>query len=109
MKFFVDNQLPLQLARFLEAEGHHSVHAAEVGMDEARDSDVWSWACQHDYVVISKDEDFLFLAKRPGDEGKLVWIRLGNCRKAPLIDAMRKSLASIIESLQAGHRVIELA
>ena len=109
MKFFVDNQRPLQVARFLEAEGHHAVHAAEVGMDEAQDMDVWNWASQNGYVVVSKDEDFLFLAKRPRDLGRLVWIRLGNCRKAPLVEAMRKNLASIVESLEADQRIIELA
>lgn len=109
MKFFVDHQPPLQLARFLAGEGHVAVHAVEVGMDEAQDVDVWSWATQNDYVVVSKDEDFLFLAKRPRDLVKLVWIRLGNCRKAPLIEAVRRSLSSIVESLESGQRIIELA
>ena len=36
-------------------------------------------------MVVSKDEDFLGLAMRPGDSGRLLWIRTGNCRTAPLL------------------------
>lgn len=40
--------------------------------------------------MISKDEDLLFLANRPGDKGRLVWVRLGDCRlvraRPPLAD-----------------------
>ena len=29
-------------------------------------------------IEISKDEDFFILATRPGDFGRLLWLRVGN-------------------------------
>ncbi len=67
MRFLVDNQLPFQLARYLEARGHDAVHVVSVGLDEATDDAVWAWAERERRTVISKDEDLLFLAKRTSD------------------------------------------
>ena len=44
MKFLVDNQLPLALARFLIAHGSDCQHVIQLGMDEAGDVEVWNYA-----------------------------------------------------------------
>ena len=72
MRFVVDNQLSPKLSRFLQDSGHDSVHVAMVGLDTADDRTVWDWALRESRIVVSKDEDLLFLANRPGDTGRLV-------------------------------------
>ena len=108
MKFVVDNQLPLQLARFLGARGHDAVHVTEVALDEATDRTLWDWAIDSQRVVVSKDEDFLFLAKRAGDDGRLLWIRLGNCRKVTLLTVVERALDSVLAAFSSGQRIVEL-
>ncbi len=34
MKFLIDNQLPLALSRFLQAQGLESRHVMDLGLDE---------------------------------------------------------------------------
>ncbi|MFY9343834.1 MAG: DUF5615 family PIN-like protein [Planctomycetota bacterium] len=108
MKFFIDNQLPLQLARHLAASGHDAVHVLEIGMDEADDVAIWKHAAQQERVVISKDEDLFYLAKRIGDRGRLLWVRLGNCRKAALLAAFDSELPDILAAFDSGQRIVEL-
>ena len=108
MRFLVDNQLPIQLARFLLGRGHDAVHVAEVGLDEASDKEVWELATREGRVVVSKDEDFFFLAHRPEDQGALLWIRLGNCRKAALVEAFEGALDKVVAAFESGQRVVEL-
>jgi predicted nuclease of predicted toxin-antitoxin system len=109
LRFLVDNQLPLQLARCLEGLGHDAVHVVEVGTDEADDQDVWRWAIGERRTVISKDEDLFFLATRAGDAGSLLWIRMGNCRKAALIDAFDRSIDAVVAAFASGQQVVELS
>ena len=109
MRFVVDNQLPLQLARFLQAQGHEAVHVTEIGLDEATDRAVWEWAIANHRVVVSKDEDFLFLAKRAADAGQLLWIRLGNCRKNALLAAVERSIDIVLNAFAAGQRIVEVS
>jgi predicted nuclease of predicted toxin-antitoxin system len=72
MRFLIGNQLPAGLAAHLRGHGHDGAHVSEIGMDEADDAAVWDRGSRDGAVVISKDEDFIFLANRPGDQGRLV-------------------------------------
>ena len=62
----------------------------------------------HDRVIISKDEDFLHLAKRPESRLKVVWVRLGNCRTSALLSAVDKFWPTLESCLNAGERIVEL-
>ena len=108
MKFLVDNQLPLQLSRFLRERGHDSEHLLDIGLDNADDATVWFRAAADERILISKDEDFVILANRPNDAGRLVWVRLGNCRNSALIAAFDGALSAIEGCFDAGQRIVEL-
>ncbi len=108
MIFLVDNQLPPALARALLSAGLACVHVQDIGMAEASDGEIWDYANRKNCVVISKDEDFLFLAStRPG-KAQLIWIRLGNCRTPTLIAAWDKVWPRVADALATGDRVVEL-
>ena len=102
MKFIVDNQLPPSLSRSLADAGHDSVHVAMVGLDASSDETLWAWAVREDRIVVSKDEDLFFLANRGGDRGRLLWVRIGNCRRERL---MTRSRARLPRSSERSSRV----
>lgn len=77
-------------------------------MDEASDLEIWDYAAKGNWTVVSKDEDFLHLAIRPGDAGKLLWVRIGNCRKQTLLQAFERELPRIVEAFDQGVRVVEI-
>jgi predicted nuclease of predicted toxin-antitoxin system len=108
MKLLIDNQLPLQLAAFLRQSGHECVHVSDIGLDEASDLEVWSRACAEGRIVVSKDDDFIALASRAGDTGRLIWVRLGNCRNAALLEAFAKIHDRLVQVFESGQRVVEL-
>jgi predicted nuclease of predicted toxin-antitoxin system len=108
MKFLVDNQLPSSLAAHLRARGHDCTHVIDLGLDEANDIDLWNRAKSDGSVVVSKDEDFVILATRPGDSGKLAWVRLGNCRNQALKDAFDAVHDDLVRALDSGQRIVEV-
>ncbi|MGB9123090.1 MAG: DUF5615 family PIN-like protein [Candidatus Angelobacter sp.] len=108
MKFLVDNQLPASLARYLRNHGHDCQHVLDIGLASASDLEICKYADQEARVIISKDEDFLYLANRPDAETRILWIRLGNCRTATLLEAFERFWPLIEASLNAGDRIIEL-
>jgi len=59
-------------------------------------------------VVVSKDEDFLHLANLAAAGPAAVWVRLGNCRKGPLLDTFARILPEILNALQSGQKVVEI-
>lgn len=108
MKFLVDNQLPVSLARHLATHGHDARHVSELGLEEADDRRIWLWAIGEQCVVVSKDEDFFTLANQVGDRGRLIWVRLGNCRKGVLLEAISKAMPQIQAAFESGQRIVEL-
>ncbi len=104
----MDQQLPPVLARFLREQGHEAFHSRQLGLSESSDSSIWAHAARNDFVVISKDEDFLYLAHRPGDQGRLIWVRLGNCRTKTLTDRFALHLTELVAALEHGERVVEI-
>ena len=108
MKFLVDHQLPPALADFFRSHGHDAQHVRELGLKSDDDLTIWNYVTTRDFVLVSKDEDFLHLASRPKEKGGLVWVRLGNCRNKPLLQAFEAVLPQILDSFKDGGRIIEL-
>jgi predicted nuclease of predicted toxin-antitoxin system len=108
VNFLVDNQLPPALARFIQDELKCSaIHVVDVGMRDASDAEVWSYASQTQSILISKDEDFANMVLQV-PTAKLIWVRVGNCRKTFLLDLFRQMWPRILQRLDGGDRVIEL-
>jgi predicted nuclease of predicted toxin-antitoxin system len=108
VKFLVDNQLPMALARFLASRGVDCQHVLDIELGGAADAAIWDYASRNDCVVISKDEDFLYMANIPSAKARLIWVRIGNCRTKALLAAVERLWPKIEASLKAGDRVIEL-
>ena len=58
--------------------------------------------------MVSKDEDFIHLAHRPGASGCLLWVRLGNCRRQALIERFTQLWPAITQAFAEGQRIVEL-
>jgi predicted nuclease of predicted toxin-antitoxin system len=108
VKFIVDNQLPVALARWLSAKGHDAVHVLDQGMGQSDDRQIWAEAIAENRIVVSKDEDFFILATRPNDLGQLLWLRVGNCRTQHLLARLESAWPAIDAAFESGQRIVEI-
>jgi predicted nuclease of predicted toxin-antitoxin system len=108
MRFLVDNQLPPSLARWLRDRGYDAAHVFESGLHLLDDRDLWARSLSDARIIVSKDEDFLYLANQPGDAGRFLWVRLDNCRNDALLTAFDRSFDTIVAAFDSGQTVVEL-
>jgi len=109
MRFLVDAQLPPALARWLEAKGYTAAHVLDIGMGDASDLAIWHEASQGRYVIITKDEDFaLWRVAATEAVPSVIWLRIGNTRKAELLRWFESLLPDAIASLESGESLIEV-
>jgi predicted nuclease of predicted toxin-antitoxin system len=106
VRFLVDAQLPPALCDWLGARGHIAVHVTTLGLLAAADDIIAHTAEQGDYVLISKDEDFIRL-RLPNRFG-LLWLRIGNATNRALVTWLEARWAVTEHALLAGERLIEL-
>jgi predicted nuclease of predicted toxin-antitoxin system len=107
-RFLVDAQLPPGLAKHLSALGYDADHVNRIGLGAAGDRAIWAYAVAKAAVLVTKDEDFVALARHGPPGAPVVWIRIGNCTNDALWRVLGSALPEILVALEAGERVIEV-
>jgi len=95
MKLLLDQNLSPRLVRRLADLYPNSSHIMEVCLDRSLDKEVWNYARQHEYIIVTKDVDFSELSLVQGFPPKVIWIRRGNCSTHDIETILRKNLNSI--------------
>jgi predicted nuclease of predicted toxin-antitoxin system len=110
MKLLLDQNISYKLVERLGDIYPESKHVRQVGLGEADDLAVWSYARDNDFVIVSKDEDFHQRSFLSGAPPKVVWLRLGNCSTEDIEQALRRNrvlLADFAAREEEAFLVIE--
>jgi predicted nuclease of predicted toxin-antitoxin system len=108
LRFLVDAQLPPALARWIVSAGHAAEHVGDCGLMAAPDDVIRTRASQTGAVILTKDEDFA--VHRLLHEGPaIVWVRIGNTRRAELLRRIEVDFPAIVAALERGEPLVEIA
>jgi predicted nuclease of predicted toxin-antitoxin system len=81
-----------------------------LGLDRSPDLEVWTYARDHNFVIVTKDSDFNDLSVLQGFPPKVIWLRLGNCTTGDVERAMRRGHEAIVSfASDPGLGVLELS
>ena len=108
MKFLIDQNLPVRLVDVIAAFDHDVEHVKLMGLATAGDNEIWGLAASREMVVVSKDKDFLTLARRSGEGQQLVHLNQGNCSNDALYDIIRHNWTIIVSRLMQGETIVEV-
>jgi predicted nuclease of predicted toxin-antitoxin system len=108
MRFIIDAQLPLALARWLVTKGHDAEHVADRGMQAASDTTIWHYALQASAVIVTKDEDFAQRKALTDTGPTVIWIRLPSTRRRDPLAWFETVLPHIVRALERGETLIEV-
>jgi predicted nuclease of predicted toxin-antitoxin system len=72
-----------------------SSHVNLVGLASATDNEIWGYAREHGFTVISKDDDFRSLSLVNGAPPKVIWLQIGNASTAGIEAFIRSALVKI--------------
>ena len=78
MKLLLDQQLSRSLVLHLATAFPDTSHVGEHGLSTSDDDQIWAFALQNHYVIVTKDEDFQVLSFARGHPPKVIWLRTGN-------------------------------
>jgi len=99
VKLLLDENLSRRLVSDLQAEFPGSTQVALVGLGQANDRGIWEYAKLHDYVIVTKDEDFHDLQTAWGYPPKIILLAMGNSANQAVLQALTKSATQLQESL----------
>ena len=95
MKLLFDQNLSPRLPALLADIYPDSKHVIPLQLDEAEDLEIWNYAKENEFVIVSKDADFQVRSQLYGAPPKVIWIRLGNCSRAAVAKLLRSYSALI--------------
>lgn len=104
MKFLVDHNLSPTLAPRLQGRYPGSVHTMELGFDRTPDHDLWRYARENGFNILTKDTDFEQLSLLRGAPPKVVWLRIGNSTTRDVLELLERHHADIEEFGKDGER-----
>lgn len=110
IKLLFDQNLSYKLVARLEHLYPNSQHIAALGLDQASDKEVWQYAKEHHFVIVSKDSDFNEITAFYDFPPYVIWLRLGNSRIVAVEDALTKHHEKICEIIkEAKTGIIEIS
>lgn len=84
-------------------------HVAYHDLADAKDMDIWRFAQQADFAIVTKDSDFNDLSALYGAPPKVIWIRLGNCTTDQVETLLRRHAQVITRFLEhKTERLLEI-
>lgn len=109
MKFLIDAQLPRKLAKTINDAEYRAIHTLLLPKaNNTTDADINELSITEEWIVITKDSDFVdsFLLKN--EPWKLLLISTGNIRNDELIKLFLSNIQNIAVAFET-HHYIELS
>lgn len=108
MKFLVDAQLPVRLARLLQTAGYDAIHTKDLPQQNATtDAEINAISIQQSRVVVTNTDFFdSFLIRQ--EPYKLLQITTGNITNLELEALFLNNLPQLVELFEQ-HSVIEMS
>jgi predicted nuclease of predicted toxin-antitoxin system len=95
VKLLFDQNLSHRLLTALADIYPDCEHVRNVGLREAPDTEVWNYARDNDFLIVSKDSDFHQRSLLLGYPPKVIWIKLGNGSTQAVEQVLRNHLADV--------------
>jgi predicted nuclease of predicted toxin-antitoxin system len=103
MKILLDANISWKLASVLSPIFGECAHVDLIGINvPAKDMDIWNYALNKGYIIISKDTDFINLLELKGFPPKVVLLKTGNNSSQALVNLLI-SIKPMMEDLENNN------
>lgn len=80
MKLLFDQNISFRIIKILSNHFPESAQVRDLSLEGATDREIWQFAKQNSYVVVSFDADFNDFSNLYGHPPKIIWLRTGNTK-----------------------------
>ncbi|MFZ1385891.1 MAG: DUF5615 family PIN-like protein [Thiolinea sp.] len=88
MKLLLDENLSRRIIASIEPSYKGSTQIALLGMDGASDREVWQFARDNNYILVTQDSDFNDFSTLYGYPPKVIWLKCGNQPRQRIVELL---------------------
>lgn len=100
MKLLLDENLSRRLIPGLEVAYPGSSQVSLLGLSAATDHDIWKFAHQGGYAIVTQDADFHEQSLMAADPPLVIWLRCGNQPKNVILEKLLTHRSQIEQANQ---------
>ena len=95
MKLLFDQNISFRVLQLLPDSFADCCHVRSVGLNDRNDAEIWQYARQNGYTIVTFDADFFDLSTLRGFPPKIVWFRTGNMTTPEIAERIVLSYADM--------------
>ena len=95
MKLLFDENISFRLCKRLQDIYPDSTHVSFINLQQVDDSEIWQYAKEKNFIIVTQDSDFNDLSILNGFPPYIIWIKTGNTRVSELEGLLRKHSINI--------------
>jgi len=110
MKLLLDENLSRRIVPFLQIAFPGSSQVALLGLETVADAEIWRYAKENGFVIVSRDSDFHERSLIEGHPPKVVWLKIPNRSRAAVLNILLEHRMEIeLALLQEDRACIEIS
>jgi predicted nuclease of predicted toxin-antitoxin system len=99
MKILFDQNISYRIVKKLNEYWTEAKQVRELKLENKTDREIWNFAKENGYSIITLDSDFFELSNLLGSPPKIIWLRFGNKNTTDLIEILLKNNKIIFDFL----------
>ena len=99
MKLLLDENLSRRIVPFLQAVFPGSTQVALLGLESASDFEIWQYAKNNGFVIVSRDSDFQERSLVAGHPPQVIWLKIPNRSKTAVLNILLEHRVEIEQAL----------
>ena len=108
MKLLFDQNISFRILSKISKFFPEAKQVRELGIENFSDLEIWKFAKENNYTIVTFDADFYDLANLKGHPPKIIWLRFGNTKTDFLAEVLN-SRNSIIKDFILSKEYAEIA
>ncbi|MBI5451108.1 MAG: DUF5615 family PIN-like protein [Gammaproteobacteria bacterium] len=104
MKLLLDENLSRRIVPLLQTTFPDSSHVALLGLERASDLEIWQYAKDNGFVIVSCDSDFHERSLIEGHPPHVVWLKIPNQSKTVVLNILLEHSTEIEQALNRENR-----
>ena len=109
MKILLDANISWKLIEKLKLFFGECNHVDLIGLNvPAEDKDIWDYALNNGYIIITKDTDFVDLMELKGFPPKIVLLKTGNNSSKALVELLINTKSTIEDLAENNYGLLEI-
>ena len=88
MRLLFDQNISHKALQYLPDTFAGSTSVKQEGLINSPDKEIWEFAKENEYIIVTQDSDFNDLNSLYGFPPKVIWVRTGNLRTKEIVDIL---------------------